>query len=67
MKRTLMKKIHNNQKYQHMDFNYLKKNQTKPEVSRLLSNVCDLPKRKLGLWERNPYPREWIYKSIENL
>ncbi len=50
-----------------MDFNYLKKNQTKPEVSRLLSNVCDLPKRKLGLWERNPYPREWIYKSIENL
>ncbi len=35
----------------------------KPKVSRFLSNVCDLQKRKLGLWER----RLWTYKSMENL
>ncbi len=38
----------------------LKKNQTKPKVSRLLSNVCYFQKRKLGLWKRKPHPWVWV-------
>ncbi len=54
--------IQYNQKsiYQPIDFKNPKKNQTKPKVSRLLSNV----KKKARTLGRKPYHRDWIWKSI---